>query len=227
VEITNCVRECGYRTKVAVSSTREDVDPVGACVGIKGNRIQNVIRELEAEKIDILKYDADPAVFIKNALTPAVIEKVYILDEKTHLALAVVEDSQFSLAIGKQGMNVRLANRLVGWNIDVKTVSQAAEVTELLGRHRKAADALFSETGDDTEEAGEVEFECPECGGTIAWGVTVCPHCGTELEFEEAAAEAAAEPAVTEETPAPETTAEEPVVTAEEPVAAEAAAEEV
>jgi N utilization substance protein A len=191
VEIYNCVRECGYRTKVAVFSNREDVDPVGACVGIKGNRIQNVIREVESEKIDILKFDPDPAIFIKNALTPAQVEKVYLLDEVTKMALAVVDDSQFSLAIGKQGMNVRLANRLVDWSIDVKTVSQQDEIAEILSRHRKAADALFTdEAGAPVAEGtvsgeGEDEFECPECGGKITWGVTKCPHCGTELEFEE------------------------------------------
>ena len=104
------------------------MDPVGACVGLRGVRIQNVIRELMNEKIDVLKWDADPAVFIKNALSPAQVERVIITDADKKQALAIVEDSQFSLAIGRQGQNVRLANRLCDWNIDVKTIEQAEEL---------------------------------------------------------------------------------------------------
>jgi len=128
VEITKIVRDAGYRTKIAVYSKREEVDPVGACVGLKGVRIQNVIRELLNEKIDVLKYDPDPVVFIKNALSPAQVDRVIIMDADKKQALAIVQDSQFSLAIGRQGQNVRLANRLCDWNIDVKTVEQAAEI---------------------------------------------------------------------------------------------------
>ena len=128
IEIQRIVRDAGYRTKIAVSTNREDVDPVGACVGLKGVRIQNVIRELLGEKIDVLRYDADPTVFIKNALLPAQVERVIILDNDKRQALAIVEDSQFSLAIGRQGQNVRLANKLCDWNIDVKTIDQASEM---------------------------------------------------------------------------------------------------
>jgi N utilization substance protein A len=143
VEIHKIVREPGYRTKVAVFTHREDVDPVGACVGLKGVRIQAVIRELEGEKIDILKYDENPVVFIKNALSPAEVNEVVILDEAKRSALAVVNESQFSLAIGKQGLNVRLANRLADWNIDVKTDEQFAEM-DLSADSRKAVQDLFS-----------------------------------------------------------------------------------
>ena len=128
VEINKIVRDAGYRTKIAVSTKREEVDPVGACVGLKGVRIQNVIRELLNEKIDVLKWDPDPAEFIKNALSPAQVERVVIMDADKRQALAIVEDSQFSLAIGRQGQNVRLANRLCDWNIDVKTIEQAEEI---------------------------------------------------------------------------------------------------
>ena len=128
VEITKIVRDAGYRTKIAVYSKHEEVDPVGACVGLKGVRIQNVIRELLNEKIDVLRWDSDPTVFIKNALSPAQVERVIILDADKRQALAIVDESQFSLAIGRQGQNVRLANRLCDWNIDVKTVEQAAEM---------------------------------------------------------------------------------------------------
>jgi len=145
VEIHKIVREPGFRTKLAVYSNREDVDPVGACVGLKGVRIQAVIKELEGEKIDILKYDPDPRRFIKNALSPAEVRDVIILDEGKHQALAVVSDSMLSLAIGKQGLNVRLANRLVDWNIDVKTESQFAEM-DIAAESRRAVSELFGDT---------------------------------------------------------------------------------
>ncbi len=150
VEIHKIVREPGYRTKVAVFSHREDVDPVGACVGLKGVRIQAVIRELEGEKIDILKYDENPRMFIRNALSPAEVNDVVIVDESKRSALAVVAEQQFSLAIGKQGLNVRLANRLSDWSIDVKTDEQFAEL-DLSADIRKAANDLFSDEVYDDE----------------------------------------------------------------------------
>jgi N utilization substance protein A len=145
VDIVKIVREPGFRTKLAVRSTREDVDPVGACVGLKGIRIQAIVRELEGEKIDILKYDNDPHVFIKNAMSPAEISDVILLDEGKRHALAIVPDSQLSLAIGKGGLNVRLANRLVDWNIDVKTESQSADMN-ISTASKKAVSALFGES---------------------------------------------------------------------------------
>ena len=155
--ISVIVREAGYRTKIAVYSDKEDVDPVGACVGLKGVRIQNVIRELEGEKIDVLKYDPDPVEFIKNALSPAEVEKVLITDEEKRTALAIVNESQFSLAIGKQGQNVRLANRLCDWSIDVKTEEQAAEMDLSEFTSRRAAEELFN-TSEETPASGEEEI---------------------------------------------------------------------
>jgi N utilization substance protein A len=155
VEIHKIVREPGYRTKLAVYSNREDVDPVGACVGLKGVRIQAVIRELEGEKIDILKYDPDPRRFIKNALSPAEVRDVIVLDEGKHQALAVVNDSQLSLAIGKQGLNVRLANRLVDWNIDVKTDAQFAEM-DIAAESRRAVSELFGDAEEYEEEFSRI-----------------------------------------------------------------------
>ena len=153
VEIHKIVREAGYRTKLAVYSNRDDVDPVGACVGLKGVRIQAVIKELEGEKIDILKYDPDPRRFIKNALSPANVRDVIVLSEKSKKALAVVSDLQLSLAIGKQGLNVRLANKLTDWMIDVKTESQFAEM-DIAAESRRAVSELF---GDDvTEELSRI-----------------------------------------------------------------------
>ena len=146
VEIHKIVREPGYRTKIAVYSSKSDIDPVGSCVGPKGVRIQNVIKELEGEKIDILKYDPDPRVFIKNALSPAEVTAVVIQDEEKKLALAVVPESQFSLAIGKQGLNVRLANRLADWTIDVKPEDQCEELDAILEESRKAAQNLFNDS---------------------------------------------------------------------------------
>jgi N utilization substance protein A len=119
---------------------------------MKGVRIQSIVRELEGEKIDILKYDNDPRVFIKNALSPAEVDNVYILDESKRQAMAVVKENQLSLAIGKQGLNVRLANRLVDWNIDVKTEEQFAEL-DYSERSKQELNALFGEyAGEEPEE---------------------------------------------------------------------------
>jgi N utilization substance protein A len=165
VDIHKIVREAGYRTKLAVYSNRDDVDPVGACVGLKGVRIQAVIRELEGEKVDILKFDPDAKRFIKNALSPAEVRDVIILDEGKHQALAVVADSQLSLAIGKQGLNVRLANRLVDWNIDVKTEAQFAEM-DIASESRRAVSELFG----DSEEISKIS-ELPGISKETAEGL--------------------------------------------------------
>jgi N utilization substance protein A len=155
IEIVRIVREPGYRTKIAVRSTREDVDPVGACVGLKGVRIQAVVRELEGEKIDILRYSLDSRSFIKNALSPAEVNQVVILDESKKLALAIVPDTSFSLAIGKQGLNVRLANRLTDWNIDVKTESQFGEM-DISAEAKRAVSALFGDTEEEIQKISEL-----------------------------------------------------------------------
>ena len=154
IEIFKIVREPGYRVKMSVYTHRDDIDPVGACVGLKGARIQAVVREMEGEKIDVLKYDTDPTVYIKNALSPAEVQQVYILDEAKRQALAVVSDSQLSLAIGKQGLNVRLANRLVDWNIDVKTESQFQEMD--IFETKKAVSNLFGEGTEQEEEITQI-----------------------------------------------------------------------
>ncbi|MDR2518226.1 MAG: transcription termination factor NusA [Spirochaetaceae bacterium] len=152
VEIHKIVREPGYRTNMAVNSNQKDVDPVGACVGLKGVRIQTIIKELEGEKIDVLKYEPDPRKFIMNALSPAEVRDVIIMNEAKHQALAVVNESQLSLAIGKQGLNVKLANRLVDWNIDVKTDEQAARM-DIRTESRRAVSELF---GDEISRISEL-----------------------------------------------------------------------
>lgn len=154
IGIYKIVREAGYRTKIAVFSNKSDVDPVGACVGLKGQRIQNIIQELEGEKIDVLPYNSDAVEFIKNALSPAEVSRVLITDDEKRQALAIVPDTQFSLAIGKQGLNVRLANKLCDWSIDVKTEEQAAEMDLSEFTARKAAESLFA-NNDVTETVVE------------------------------------------------------------------------
>jgi len=122
IEIVNVAREPGRRSKIAVLSRDRDIDPVGACVGVRGARVQSVVQELRGEKIDIVPYSDDPAKFICSALSPAKIERVYI-DEENRAMEVIVPDDQLSLAIGKNGQNVRLAVRLTGWKIDVKNES--------------------------------------------------------------------------------------------------------
>ena len=126
VEIKGIAREAGSRTKIAVYSHDENVDPVGACVGNRGTRVQNIVDELFGEKIDIIVWDEDPAVLISNVLKPAGVEGVYInyVSEKEKMATAVVPEQQLSLAIGREGQNVRLAARVSGWKIDIKSKSQ-------------------------------------------------------------------------------------------------------
>nr|WP_298874852.1 transcription termination factor NusA [uncultured Mogibacterium sp.] len=126
VEIKGIAREAGSRTKIAVYSHDENVDPVGACVGNRGTRVQNIVDELFGEKIDIIVWDEDPAVLISNVLRPAEVEGVYInyISEKEKMATAVVPEQQLSLAIGREGQNVRLAARVSGWKIDIKSKSQ-------------------------------------------------------------------------------------------------------
>jgi N utilization substance protein A len=118
VKIMNCVREAGSRTKIAVASTQEGVDPVGSCVGQRGSRVQAVIAEIGEEKIDIVLYDKKPETYIKNALSPAKVDGVKIVKDKNEAKITVSED-QLSLAIGKEGQNVRLASKLTGYNIDI------------------------------------------------------------------------------------------------------------
>ncbi len=131
VEIKSIAREAGSRTKMAVYSNDSNVDPVGACVGVQGDRVNNIVSDLKGEKIDIITWDEDPAIFIKNALSPSdVVSVVVDLDEKS--AKVVVPDQQLSLAIGKEGQNARLAARLTGYKIDIKSESQAEEMDDYI-----------------------------------------------------------------------------------------------
>lgn len=126
VEIKSVSREAGDRSKIAVYTSNENVDPVGSCVGPKGTRVNNVVNELNGEKIDIVEWDKDPVVFISHALAPAHVKTVRINEER-HTAFVIVPDDQLSLAIGKRGQNARLAVRLTGWKIDIKSETEAKE----------------------------------------------------------------------------------------------------
>ena len=130
VAIRGAVREAGDRAKVAVYSRERDVDPVGACVGMKGTRVQAIIRELRGEKIDIVEWSDDPGVFVTNAISPARVQHVTIVDPAEEVIEVIVEDRQLSLAIGKKGQNVRLAAKLTGWKIDIKSEEEKRREVE-------------------------------------------------------------------------------------------------
>src|ERR1700674_5904063 len=130
VVIRAIAREAGERTKIAVLSRDKDVDPVGACVGMKGMRVQSIIRELRGEKIDIIPYSEDTVAFAQKALSPAKVTRVQIIDPETRHLEVIVEDTQLSLAIGKKGQNVRLASKLIGWNVDIKSEEEKRQEIE-------------------------------------------------------------------------------------------------
>ncbi len=150
VEAKALAREAGARSKIAVSSRQENVDPVGACVGHRGNRVQSVVDELRGEKIDIVRWHDDPGRFVAEALKPARVSYV-VLDEAGHAATAVVPENQLSLAIGKEGQNVRLAVRLTGWKIDIRSETQMTE-----------AAAAASATAETEAQAAEETSAAPE-----------------------------------------------------------------
>jgi N utilization substance protein A len=187
VIIEICVRDAGDRTKIAVRSNERDIDPVGACVGMKGSRVQSVIREVRGEKIDIVQWSPDPLQLVQNALNPAKINRVTVLDEEERLLEVVVSEDQLSLAIGKKGQNVRLAARLTGWKIDIKSEAEKVREVERQMEHLERSKALvlelpgvgaatletLSEAGYDTLEAvaqteTEVLAELPGLGPSTA-----------------------------------------------------------
>ena len=136
IKIISAAREPGERAKISVFSSDRDVDPVGACVGMRGSRVQNVVQELRGERIDIIPWNQDQAKYVCNALAPAKISKVFIDEENRHMEV-VVADDQLSLAIGKKGQNVRLASKLTGWKIDIKSESKMEKISgEILDRFK-------------------------------------------------------------------------------------------
>src|SRR5206468_2811150 len=155
VMIRGAVREAGDRAKVAVFSRERDVDPVGACVGRKGPRVLSTIRELRGEKIDIVEWSEDPIAFVTNGLSPAKVQRVSIVDDHERVMEVIVEDKQLSLAIGKKGQNVRLAAKLTGWRIDIKSEEEKRREVEAqfegleLGSAEPEAEAEAAPTTED------------------------------------------------------------------------------
>src|SRR6266446_5175625 len=165
VMIRGAVREAGDRAKVAVYSRERDVDPVGACVGMRGTRVQAIIRELRGEKIDIVEFSEDPVQFVTKALSPAKVQRVSIVDDEARVMEVLVEDRQLSLAIGKKGQNVRLAAKLTGWRIDIKSEEEKRrEVEAQFGEMEAAAaeasgDAANASTDSSAETSTDVSAD--------------------------------------------------------------------
>jgi transcription termination/antitermination protein NusA len=167
VLIKAAVREPGDRAKIAVMSNERDVDPVGACVGMKGSRVQSIIRELRGEKIDIIEWSEDPAIFAANALSPAKVSKVTVLDFEARKLQVTVETEQQSLAIGKRGQNVRLAARLVGWDIDIRSEEEmkreiASQMEQMLSAPVVPLTFIEGITPSDSESLAEHGVETIE-----------------------------------------------------------------
>jgi len=163
VEIKSIAREAGSRTKLAVYTSLDGVDPVGSCVGQKGARVQNIVTELNGEKIDIIEWSDDPVQLISNALSPSTVERVILSDEEK-AALVVVPDNQLSLAIGKEGQNARLAAKLTNWKIDIKSTSQydAMEVSDFSPGMIHAEEVHAAELAEDDSETVETAEEVIE-----------------------------------------------------------------
>ena len=187
VEIKAIAREAGFRSKVAVSATQQGIDPVGSCIGVRGNRIQSIVNELQGEKIDIVSWDQDPKVFIGKALSPSEVVAVELFPSDM-TAIVVVPDRQLSLAIGKEGQNTRLAARLTGWRLDIKGMTEWEEIRET--RRLQIAEQATAEVEAPEEEAAVAVLEIPETEVAEAAVATV-----ETVEESPVEAEAIAEPA--------------------------------
>jgi N utilization substance protein A len=198
VEIKSIAREAGQRSKVAVAAMQDGIDPVGACVGQRGVRIQAIVNELSGEKIDVVEWSPSPAIFIGNALSPAKVLNVRLSEDENgdKVATVVVQDKQLSLAIGKEGQNARLAAKLTGWRIDIKSESQAIEEAARRAREEELRRAQLEEAEAEEEfeevEAEETVEEIP--GPEIPVGVT-------DIEIEAAAAALESQPTDLTEAP--------------------------
>jgi N utilization substance protein A len=164
IKIKEIQRDAGYRTKVAVYTEKSEIDPVGACVGTKGNRIQNITKELSGEKIDVIQWSANPKIFIANALTPAEVIDVVITNEEEKTAIAVMEESQLSFAIGIRGANINLAKKISGWKIEVMTKAEALENNLIIDQLQRAEELFrqIPENEEVIEEEEEIIEETPE-----------------------------------------------------------------
>ena len=166
VELKSIAREAGYRSKVAVAARQAGVDPVGCCVGLRGIRIQNIVNELNGEKIDVVMWSPDPSTFITNALSPAQVLSVQVSGEEA--ATAVVPDNQLSLAIGKEGQNVRLAAKLTGWRIDIKSASEAEVEAKSEATKKEEAAIVIEEAVLESIETEEAVGEAEETAEPLA-----------------------------------------------------------
>jgi N utilization substance protein A len=179
VELKSIAREPGLRTKVAVAARQEGIDPVGSCVGMRGIRIQNIVNELNGEKIDVVQWSSDPKEFIANALSPAQVVEVH-LNEGEHTALVIVPDKQLSLAIGKEGQNVRLAAKLTGWRIDIKSATALLEEERASVEARGFAEAEAMATEAELASA-RVESRKVRADGTVVYQNMHYGPLGTDL----------------------------------------------
>ena len=174
VQIKSIAREPGQRSKVAVHSLDDRLDPVGACVGPKGSRVRAVVGELRGERVDVILWDADPAVYVANALSPAKVTRVLIDEEKAYAGV-IVPDDQLSLAIGKEGQNARLAARLTGWHIDIKSETLAADILKNVPVHEEpAADLIGDEEDDDVRRCEYVSEDGIQCRNQARPGSRFC-----------------------------------------------------
>ena len=217
VVIRNIAREPGYRSKIAVESKEDGIDPVGACVGPRGSRVRMVVSELRGEKIDIIPYNDEPARFVAKALSPAMVREV-LVDDEEESATVVVPDDQLSLAIGKEGQNARLANKLTGWRIDIKSESQMSEEEEFTAFSDEEGEELAGRCGALTKSGKR----CPNASlpGTNYCGI---PAHQAQAEQEQAK-EAPADEAAAKEAPADEATEDTEGIEAEAADADEAGA---
>ena len=199
VEIKAIARDAGFRSKVAVNSTQEGIDPVGSCIGIRGNRIQSIVNELQGEKIDVVAWDADPRVFIAKALSPSEVVHVDLAPEE-QTATVVVPDRQLSLAIGKEGQNARLAARLAGWRLDIKGLAEWDEIKEARQKEREQRNRLAAQQ-ESERRAAEARAAVAAAEAIIEGEAaeTVAPVSAVETPVEIVAApEAAVEAAASE-----------------------------
>jgi N utilization substance protein A len=250
VQIRAAAREAGERTKIAVASRDKDVDPVGACVGMKGMRVQSIIRELRGEKIDIIPYNEETVAFAQKALSPAKVTRVQIVDPENKKLEVIVEDSQLSLAIGKKGQNVRLASKLIGWDIDIKSEEEkrreieeqmtaltapVTPLTVLAGVGPKTIEKIEAAGITNLEKLASMTpeqlMEIPGIGEKMVDKIYQAVNLFYETGPEAAAAqpasdEAAAAPAVSEEAEAEAEKSSEPAAEATAPASEEGAAEQ-
>ena len=176
VEVKSIAREPGQRSKVAVHSIDDRLDPVGACVGPKGSRVRAVVGELRGERVDVILWDEDPAVYVANALSPAKVTRV-LIDEEKNYAGVIVPDDQLSLAIGKEGQNARLAARLTGWHIDIKSETLAADILKNVPLAPEPVDDLLDDTaadGTEPERCAYVSEDGVQCRNQARPGSRYC-----------------------------------------------------